>query len=265
MSALRAQVGRYRLPLLATLASLVVIALYHQSPTFSSNRSSGAWILDPSIAGIINEHIELQGQSYAGPTPVTFAFDADGTSSRGSCAELESLRRAVAGRAWSRVAWGRRFAAQCGTEVAADNSHSLFLSDVAGLEGLAQVAPTCRDCSSTLIVAYSPAEAELETAMDSLLDGNFAWTILRDLQPLAEGFVFALRRQPIPLQEQRHMEDFIALQAAEHDVPCEEGKFIVNELMPSGLGSVIATISRLSYFAVHVKRPLILIPNANFA
>jgi hypothetical protein len=268
MSALRAHIGRYRLPLLATVASLLLLllVLYHHSSTLSSGQSSSRWLQDPSIAGIINEHIELQGRSYAGPTPVTLALNADGINSNLDCSALKALRKAVGGRSWSTAAWVGRVRAQCGpAETDTPTDHLLFLSDVSGLDGLAQAAPTCRDCSSTLVLAYSTDEAELEAAMDSLLDGNFAWTILGDIQPIAEGFVFALRKQPMPLQEQRHMDDFLALQAADHDVPCKEGSFLVHELMPSGLGSVIATISRLSYYAVHVKRPLILIPNANFA
>lgn len=251
--------------MLAATVALLLFAIVQRRAS-SSSSSSDEWYLHPTVSVIARQHIDLQRHVYGGPTPVAFAIHGEAAP----CSRAEVLREALEDGAWYTVALGGQLATQCGGEAIADATgpaHSLFFAEARDVSEmrLEEARPTCKDCSSTLLIARAPTEAEAEAAMDTLLDTDLPWTILRDVQSIGDGgFVFALRRLPMPVQEQRHYDDFLALQD-DDSLECEDLTFLVHEMMPSGLGSVVATIARLSYYAVHVMRPLILIPNANFA
>lgn len=271
--------GRARLLcILVGGTTLFLSTLLHWTSTSAWTRGtpSPAWLNGPVVAALVAEHIDLQRLSYRRDAPAMFELQStDGES----CRVLEELRKALEGPRWLKLTLGGGCAAsepdlQQGGPSPNDTAgrHSIIFSSLSSLPTLISTLeaerPSCLDCASLLITVHSSSDdlALAERTLDSLLDTTkLPFLIHRDVMRLSSGgFLFSLRRQPLTLQEQASLDQFIALQTRD-ELPCDKLKFVVHEMMPSGFGSVIATIARLSYFAVEVERPLILVPNDKFA
>ena len=99
--------------------------------------------------------------------------------------------------------------------------------------------PTCRACSSRLLVVHSRERASLENTLARLLDGDIRWMLVREVQESADRAWFALRQQPLPLRVQQHLQAQNTIQTSL--LPCEAQKFLIHTLGGSGLGAVMST------------------------
>ena len=266
--------------------TVVLLITWRQSssslPTVSwtSRRAppNSTWYSTPAITALVLNHLDHQRKSHRGTGNLVFMLEHVGDET--NCDGLDRIGGIVRRSGWAIAQLGGACAASSEhKELPTASSpnldsvrHQIVFASISSLDSfvasLESQQALCRDCASLLLVVHSPSNNQTiaESTLDSLLDTtNLAFLIQQDVTPFQnDGFIFSLRLQPLALQEKTSMQEFVALQTQDNR-PCEELKFLVHEMMPSGFGSIVGTVSRLSYYAVHVARPLILVPNTDVA
>jgi hypothetical protein len=258
------------LALSLALAGVIAVAWSSlQLPQRQSFSVESPWFTNPEIGVALLEHLSVQRRSLrsAPAEVVRFDLNFDATSAP-SCDTLYSIAgglNPVAGAEWyTVVSQGAATVACAGDDTLPLSEHKIWFADEDKLATIADgitphPTPSCRNCASRLLVVHSRNYGGLVDRMGKLLDGDLRWQILRDLSNGTHGSWFALRQQPLPIQEQAFLKDMFALQTL--DTPCKEQKFVVWEMMDSGLGSNIDSMAKVTRYSVYVKRALIILPN----
>jgi hypothetical protein len=255
---------------LTVAGAMVLLA----AATYATCRRSSAlqWHRDPQIGAVLLDHLQQQRQSlrHAPMDVVLFDLNFDATAAP-SCGALRAMAGGLGGRSqdewFSVVSHGQETALCALSNNSSPSDHKIWFADVASLGRILEAiaphpTPTCRDCASRLLVVHSHKLDQLETAMGDLLDKDMRWQILRDITNSTHGGSwFALRQQPLPIQEQRFLNDFNVLQTSA--APCEEQKFVVWEFIGTGLGSVMSVMALVTRYSVYAGRTLIIMPTGS--